>query len=203
MNDRELQAAYGEILRDRATGRRACPAPEAIRALIEREGTEVDRLATLDHVMNCDTCKAEFDLMQAVAAGKPMPVRRFPIPLAAAATVALLLSGTLLFLALRARVARQDGLRGGIAAVDLLSPRGDASGRPVTFIWRSAPKAARYTLEVFNADGDPIYTTEGDDTAAVLPASIPFVVGETYHWWVLVRTSEGAEARTQPVNFKP
>jgi len=203
MSDSELQAAYGEILRHRVTGRDKCPSPEAIRALIERRGSEVERLATLDHVMNCVECKSEFDLMQTVAAGNPTPVRRFLVPLSAAASVALLFSAAVLFMATRGRSGPVDVVRGGVATVELLSPRGDAAGRPLIFTWHSAKGPARYSLEVFNAAGDAIWTTEVNDTAVVMPDDTRLVVGETYHWWVLVRTSDGGEARSQTVRFKP
>jgi hypothetical protein len=203
MNDSDLQAAYGEVLRHRSTGRGKCPSPEAIRALIERRGSEIERLATLDHVMNCLGCKAEFDLMQTLASSNPPPVRRWPVPLTAAASVALLFSAAVLFMATRGRSGRVDALRGGVTAVELLTPRGDAAGRPLTFVWHSAKAPARYSLEVFNAAGDAIWATEVNDTAVVMPEDTPLVVGETYHWWVLVRTSDGLEARSQPVRFKP
>lgn len=203
MSDSELQAAYGEVLRHRSTGRGKCPSPEAIRALLERRGSEIERLATLDHVMNCLGCKAEFDLMQTVAAGNPAPARRFPVMLSAAASVALLFSAAVLYMATWGRGGRVDVLRGGAPTVELLSPRGDAAGRPLTFVWHSAKGPARYSLEVFNAAGDAIWATEVNDTAVVMPEDKPLVVGETYHWWVLVRTSDGLEARSQPVRFKP
>lgn len=199
----ELQATYAEILGRRSTGRGRCPAPEAIGALVERRGSEVDRLATLDHVMNCDECKAEFDLIETVVDASPEPVRRFAVPLSAAAVVALLFSAVLLFMATRGRSGPVDLPRRGAPTVELLSPRGSAAGRPLTFVWRSAKVPARYSLEVLNASGDAIWTAEVNDTAVVMPDDTPLVVGETYQWWVQVRTSGGVEASSQPVRFKP
>ena len=42
------------------------PPPEAIAALVRREGPEEARLATLDHVMSCADCRRDFDLLRAV-----------------------------------------------------------------------------------------------------------------------------------------
>jgi len=203
MNDSELQAVYRELLRDRAGGRDACPAPEAIIALVERRGSELDRLATLDHVMNCAGCKTDFDVVQAVAAGRPVPSRRFPLPLTMAAGVAVLVSGTLLYSVLRARTAGENVARGAGDAIELISPRGDSHDRPITFTWRKAPGDARYALEVFTPEGDAVYSAEVADTAVVLPARVSLQTGTTYHWWVLVRRSDGGEVRTPPVAFTP
>ena len=203
MNDPELQAAYREILRDRPAGRASCPPVEAIGAIVERRGAEMERLATLDHVMNCGACQAEFDLIQATAAGQPLPARRYSTSLAAAASIALLVSAAMLFRAVKARDGGDETMRGASDAIELVTPRGETGSRPVSFVWRAVPGVVRYGLEVFNAAGDPVYTTEVRDTAAVLPGDTRLVAGETYHWWVLVRTSEGAEVRSRPVTFKP
>jgi hypothetical protein len=203
MSDSELQAAYRELLRDRAVGRGECPAPEAIVALVERHGSELARLSTLDHVMNCAACKADFDLMRTIAEGRPAPVRRISVPLAAAAAVALVVSGTLVFSALRARNTGDGVARGVADGVELVSPRGNSHDRPITFTWRKASGEARYALEVFTPAGDAVYSTEVADTAVVLPSTVSLQTGTTYHWWVLVRTTDGAEVRTPPVAFTP
>ncbi len=73
MKDEELRGAYAAHLRARpepAEG--ACVSPEALLALVRREGDEASRLAALDHVMACTRCRAEFDLLRAVeGAGAP------------------------------------------------------------------------------------------------------------------------------------
>jgi hypothetical protein len=203
MNDEALRTAYREILARRPTGRGRCPPVEAIGALVERRGTELERLATLDHVMNCAECKSEFDLMQAMTPGRPVPAQHLTTPIAMAAGIALAVSGTLLFAALRARNPEDTGVRGATNGVELISPRGDFHVRPITFTWRKAGGSARYSLEVFTPAGDAVYNAEVADTFAVLPANVSLEAGTTYHWWVLVRTSDGAEVRTPPVAFTP
>ena len=201
--DQQLQDAYRDLLRQRRRDRAGCPLPEVLVGLIEQRGSEAERLATLDHVMSCAGCRADFDLMRTVAAGQAVPVRPGRWPLAAAAAVALLMSGSLLFAALRARNSREDVVRGAADGVELVSPLGDAHDRPVTFTWRKAPGPARYSLEVFTAAGDAVYATDVTDTSVVLPASVSLQAGTTYHWWVLVRTADGAEVRSPPVAFTP
>jgi hypothetical protein len=202
-SDQQLQDAYRDLLRQRPRDRAACPAPEAVVALIEQRGSDADRLATLDHVMSCAGCKADFDLMRTVAGRKAGPGRRGRWPLAAAAVVALSVSGSLVFMELRARSAGQDIERGGADEVELVSPRGNTATRPVTFTWRKATGPARYSLEVFNPAGDAVYGVDVTDTSVVLPATVLLQVGTTYHWWVLIRTADGSEVRTAPVSFTP
>jgi hypothetical protein len=203
MSDEELQSGYAEVLRGRSADRQSCPAPEQIRALVELQGLEPERLATLDHVMSCPGCRADFDLMQAVAAGKTATTRRYVVPLAAAATVALLFSGTILFVALRGRQDQGDTLRGNVPPLQLLSPKGEVGSRPIGFVWHAAPDAVRYTLEVFTPAGDPVYTTTITDTAVSLPANVPLTAGKVYHWWVTVQTAGGGESRSPVENFQP
>ena len=202
MRDDELRAAYADVVASRPLQREGCPAPEQLRALVERAGPEPDRRATLDHVMGCSACRREYDLMQSVAAGRAADRQRRLVPLAAAATVVLLFGGTIAFVALRAR-SEADALRGTTEPVELVNPRGAEGSRPVNFIWRSQPEGAVYTLEVFTPAGDVVYTTETRDTAVALPPDLPLTTGETYHWWVSVHTPDGRDARSSLVSFIP
>ena len=202
MRDEQLRAAYAEAVASRPVQREGCPPPEQIRALVERAGSEPDRLVTLDHVMTCSACRREYDLIQSVAAGRATARQRRLVPLAAAAVVALLFSGTILFVALRVS-SQADALRGSGAAIELVSPRGAEGNRPVTFIWRSQQEGTVYSVEVFTPAGDVVYTTETSDTAVALPLDVPLTTGETYHWWVSIRTPDGREARSSPVSFTP
>lgn len=202
MNDDQLRAAYGDSLPKRPVRREGCPTPEQIRALVERTGQESDRLAILDHVRSCPACRNDYDLIQSVAAGRAAARQRRLVPLAAAAVVVLLFSGTILFVALRAN-SQTDALGGTGAAIELVSPRGAEGSRPVNFIWRSQPVGTVYSLEVFTPGGDVVYTTETSDTAVALPLDVNLTTGETYHWWVSIRTPDGREARSSPVTFTP
>jgi len=66
LNDERLRLAYGSLLEGRTDGsRRSHPEPEALVALAERSGSEAVRLEVLDHVMTCDACRRELDLVRA------------------------------------------------------------------------------------------------------------------------------------------
>ncbi len=203
MNDRDLRNAYAEVLRGRPGERSACPAPERIRALVERAGPERERLETLDHVMACAGCRAEFDLLRAVADTRPEPSRRWSVPLAAAAAITLLVSAGLLWRSLD-RPAPDPALRGGDARwLELLSPSGPLDGAPPRFLWRSAGAGARYRLEIFTPGGDPVFELRLTDTTAVLPDSVRLQAGRTYHWWLVVVPEDGSEFRTGVVTVTP
>ena len=65
IDDGELRQAYDELLRTRGPRDRvACPSPESLLALVEREGAEDERMRTLDHVMSCAACRRDFDLLR-------------------------------------------------------------------------------------------------------------------------------------------
>jgi hypothetical protein len=203
MNDDELRNGYAEVLRRRPTDRASCPGPEALRALVERNGPEASRLATLDHVMGCAPCRAEFDLLAAVASGPPASTRRrYLLPVAVAAGVTLVVSAALLWRSLEPTVGG-DVMRGPGDAVQLVSPRSVVDERPVRFVWSSAGGQVRYGLEVFTFDGDRVYAAEVRDTTALLPDSVELVRGRRYHWWLVLRYPDGREARTRVESFTP
>ena len=67
MSDDRLRELYAIAQAGRSAGAGGeHPAPEAIAALVRREGPEEARLATLDHVMSCADCRRDFDLLRAV-----------------------------------------------------------------------------------------------------------------------------------------
>ena len=67
MSDEGLREAYQRALATRAPRELAvCPAPEAILALVRREGSEDERLSVLDHAMACPACRQEFELLRAI-----------------------------------------------------------------------------------------------------------------------------------------
>ena len=86
--------------RDVATA--LCPSPEAMLALLQREGPESERLATLEHVMSCPACHREYEWLGAVdraatqAGGRQASGawwRRAPLALAASLVAEMLRTG--------------------------------------------------------------------------------------------------------------
>lgn len=220
MSDEGLREAYSRAIATRTPGERAaCPAPEAILALVRREGVEGHRLAILDHVMACSACRREFELLRAIEvagaeatraeAGSPAASSRASgpgrivghirwrqwAPLAAAAVVAVVLAvgpGRALW------ERGPEPVRGGGEALALIAPAGNTttSGAATSFVWHSAASAERYTLELLTSGGAVALSRTTTDTAAtvVLP---PTLAPGAYRWWVVATTADGSEARSE------
>jgi hypothetical protein len=176
------------------------PAPEAIAALVRREGPEEARLVTLDHVMSCADCRRDFDLLRAVgragvesgAAGRSG--RRawlMPAALAASFLLAVGLGRTVL------RSGGDDTTRGDDrGAVMLVQPGREArAGDSLSFSWRAVPGASRYEVEVLNASGGVVASAATTDTTIASEATRLLPPGD-YRWWVRATTSDARTLRS-------
>src|SRR5262249_13036287 len=139
----------------RVVGRERCIAPDAMLALLRREGSEEQRLEVLDHVMSCGACSSELELLRSIeqaGAGSGAPAipaapriaRRIAIPLALAVGV--------LFVVTVKRVLPPPGPeveRGTISGMTLLEPPEEiAAGSTPTFVWKPVANAQGYEIEV-------------------------------------------------------
>jgi hypothetical protein len=198
----------GRLYRQRVAARGApddssCVSPEAILALVRREGSEAERLATLEHVMSCSACHREYEWLSAVdraaveSGGVPAAATRgfwWPArPLALAAS--LLLAVGLGLLVQRAILRTPEPQRGGAGDIVLLAPPPDAAPTgPITFAWRPLPEASGYVLEVQRPDGSVAFTDTTRDTTAILAEPGGVLPEAEYRWWVREET-DGAEPR--------
>ena len=220
MTESRLRELYEQALAARGAGaRERCVTPEAMLALVRREGSEDERLATLDHVMACAACSRELELLRAIeragaesgaadavtpaaereATADVVPIRprarptwqRF-VPLALAAS---------LLLAIGVGVLQRDGgpgvedvVRGDVVGVTLLAPAAEvARGAPVTFAWRPVPDAVRYELELLDATGTVVYSATTGDTTAMMGDARRLEPGGEYRWWVRGVDAGGAQ----------
>ena len=205
LTDDRLRELYGRALAAREpTGRERCPSPEAILALMQREGPEAQRLETLDHVMACARCRREFDLLRALeeagtgttgtrrTAMRPEWTRYLPLALAASLVLAVgMVLGQRYWQPPSAEV-----MRGPAAEVMLLAPATEAkTGAPLTFAWKPVIGVRRYTVEVLTEDGARSLEAETADTLLVVPASRALLPG-TYQWWVRATGMDGTERRS-------
>jgi len=200
MTDAELRAAYAQAIAARASDARvACPAAEALQALVERTAPEAVRLATLDHTMQCAPCTTEFELLRAFREGRPTPRIALPLRwLAAAAIAGLVLTSTLVW----RRSADDDRFtRDAAESLVMHSPSGPvAPGAARTLIWGSAPDASRYLVELMSGDS-VLYAAEVRDTVLALPDTVATSAGIEYGWWVRIRYPDGAERASRFVRF--
>jgi hypothetical protein len=202
MNDERLGELYRKGLAlgsaGSGPGTPSCVTPEQLLELVRREGSEQSRLATLDHVMACPSCRREFDLLRAVEqagveSGARQPRVRWQwqriAPIGLAASLLLALGVTI---ALNRAGERRDIPRGAIAGVTLLAPGAQvAADEPVRFVWQPVRHANRYVLEVLErSGGKPVLSRETADTALVLAPTL-LKPGAEYQWWVRAVTPAG------------
>ena len=200
MTDARLQDLYREALaaRDARPGA-ACPEPEALQALVERQGPEEERLATLDHALSCRSCSRELELPRALRAAAPSVRRpRVASPwLVAASTIVAVAAATI---ALRSMSTPRDVLRGPSAGgVILVSPAAHAS----VLRWHAVPRAVSYLVEVMDAQGAVLAADTTADTSFALPAILRTRPEPNEQWWVRARLSDGAEVRSSIAPVAP
>ncbi|HZS58894.1 MAG TPA: hypothetical protein VFA43_06470 [Gemmatimonadaceae bacterium] len=193
-NDSELRDIYKRGLTNRADH----PAPEALIALVTQTGGEDSRLATLDHVMSCVSCKQDFELLRAIHAADQANAgastlkspRRLPVPWLAAAVV-VLAAGALTLTLLKPS---PNPVRGAPSADVTLV--GDANG---TLVWHAVPDVVRYEVEIVDASGQTIFHSRVTDTTTALPANLP---AGTLSWWVRATLRDGSERRSAIVPIR-
>ena len=207
IDDRELRQAYDELLRTRAPrGRAACPSPEALLALVEREGAEDERMRTLDHVMSCAACRRDFDLLrtatdsatralaelgdvQAIGTRRHLPWR--PLAIAAGLVVAVGIG----VVSRDMRTTTPPLLRGSGHTVALLAPEPRPDGS-LLLQWRRLPDAARYRVELFTPSGRMVAgATLADSSYVVTPGAV--AMGDSLRWMVTAIRGDGSEARSR------
>jgi hypothetical protein len=203
VNEERLREIYAGAMASHGAraGRTApCPSPEAVLALVRREGSEASRLATLDHVMSCAECRSEFDLLRSIelagveAGATARPGRRSWLgsaALAASVLLAVVIGRFALPKAPESEVVR-SGWDGGVTL--LAPPPESPAGSAMLFVWRPIPGATRYRLEVLTDDGEVALEAETGDTAVTLQSTAGLAPGD-YKWWVGA-TSAGATARS-------
>ena len=177
-----------------------CVSPEAMLALLLREGTEDERVATLEHVMSCPACHREYEWLAAVdqaavqagpAASPPRPWWR-SAPLALAASLLAVVGAGLLVRAPWRRGGEQ--VRGEAAEVSLIAPAAGATvAGPPTFAWHPLPEASAYVVELQRTDGHVVRSDTTTDTTLALPS--PALAPDQYRWWVR-EVTDGSEPRS-------
>jgi len=196
-----LRRLYSRRVAGRAGEGGSHVSPEAILAVIQKEGPEEERLATLEHVMSCAACHRDYEWLTAVdeaatehEAGSQIrrPWWTRAAPLAVAASL-LLVAGTVLIVR---RPATVEVERGRMDDVLLVSPPPDmwVSG-PLTFVWRPLAGASRYMLEVQRRDGAVVFSDTTSDTTLTIPDPGRVLPDKEYRWWVR-ETTDGAEPRS-------
>jgi hypothetical protein len=201
-DDNELRTAYQPRLREaRATRGPDCPEPAALLAALNGEGTEAERLHTLDHALSCPACRPELALLHAVSrdpltqAGTVSKYtwRRF-VPLAAAASIAVVAG--IVGIA-QWRSTDDETMRGGSGQPALIAPASASSpaAGPVTFVWHRVEGALNYRLEVLATDGTVLYSAAAADTTVT--AQLGTVQPGEQRWLVRAQMDDGSERSSE------
>lgn len=196
MPDSELRRAYDALLRtqghDSTTPR---VSPERMLALVERRGSEAERLATLDAVMADRESAREFELLRALASGRRSKGRRtLRSPHAWLAIAAVLLIVAIPAGRLVLRPPPGEPTRSGLQGAVLVSPSENPSASESrTFTWRSVPGAQAYRMELLTAAGTPVFTTRSADTSITLPRDVKIAVNVEHRWWVSAEMADGTQ----------
>lgn len=190
INDARLRQAYEAGLK---SGDDRPPlddvAAERLRRLVEREGSDEERLRTLDQQLSSAEGRRELELVWA-AARVARPRRRLPPVWLAAASALLMVGVAGAWLATR-ETAQEE--RGDGSPITLLAPLGTHDGHAAPrFMWRTVPDAERYTLVVVDTAGSEVFAAETGDTAMTLPDTVRLEPGGAYLWWVQAKTRYGA-----------
>lgn len=204
INDEKLREAYERGL---PQGDDRPPlddlAGERLRRLVEREGSDAERLHTVDALLSSADGRRELEIAWAAErAARPRSRGALLWRIAAGVLVMVGIPGLLV---LTTRDDQPSAARGDASPVVLVAPLGTSGAqRAGHFLWRAVATADRYTLVVVDANGNEVFARETGDTAVTLPDSVSLRTGNTYLWWVQAHTrmGESLTAVTQRVRIE-
>jgi hypothetical protein len=177
-------------------------AAERLRRLVEHEGSDEERLHTLDQLLSTGEGRRDLEIVWGAARAARVRTSWKRAWVGVAAT--MVLAVPLLWVALKEPT---DVMRGEDSPITLVAPLDNPSREQASrFIWRRLSDAERYTLVVVDAaSGEEVYAAETNDTTVVLPDSVALVAGRSYLWWVQARTALGASvtAVTERLTIRP
>jgi len=189
-----------------------CLDEHTVAALAEGTLDAEARGRALAHVATCGLCRrAVASVAEALADGpitheieivegrrrRRGPVLRIAVPLAAAATVLVLL--------LSPAADRFPGHRGPPqppATTPILRSPVGAVAAVNDLRWSHVAGADRYRVTVFDATGGVVFASEASDTVALFPDSIALVPGASYLWKVDARTGFDRWAASELAAFR-
>jgi hypothetical protein len=196
LTEADLRRVYQDAARDAGEH----PDEATLGRLLDAALPASQREAALQHVAGCAECAAV--LQHAARCGecaetfesrpvRPVAARVWPVwgGLAAAVLVAGIAIWPSLVLPPRPD---PDALRAGSpAALAPIAPSGRIQAPPARFRWRGLPDAAAYRVVLFDARGEPVWTSaEVAEPTCPWPSKLPLEPG-TYSWQVIA-TLRGA-----------
>jgi hypothetical protein len=159
----------------------------------------------------CQACRDEAaDLIAIMQRGNRRKVRKFAVPLAAAAAViGVLLVGPSLSdrtdeSGERLRDPETALREEGTLEVRSVTPMSQAVVEPgsLEFAWETVEEGAFYRLTVTDETGEPLWSLETVETSATLPSEVELRSGRVYFWFVDVLLEDGRTGTTGVLSFE-
>ena len=201
-DDETLREAYARIIRERdASGRAGAVPVEQMQALLERRGSEEERVRTLDAIMRDPEMRADYEILRAAYDAAPARAGSFPVPYVVAAALVVMVGASFW---LRSHAPARDVVRGPVPTVSLVAPGPTAqTGAPLRFTWHRARDTRAYSLQVVDSDGNVAYSAITADTLATVPDGVRLSPDKDYRWWVEAERSTGAPIKSavQPLRI--
>jgi hypothetical protein len=208
MNDHELRDAYEVALKKGEAARPLDLPLERLEALVSGEGTEAERLRSIDVLMSSAEGRREFEVAWAAARAarerekKPMTTLLSWRRSALATAAVLFVAATVVWVNSREDRAGEL-MRGEESPVQLLSPEHDnVSSSSVQFTWRPVATARNYLLVVVDTAGGDVFASSTTDTSVTLPDSVRLAPGGEYLWWVQATLPDGATLSAVTERFR-
>lgn len=202
MSESELKSLYAQLLAERLDEPRdRCVSPDELRTVVEGSASSDERLRALEHVAACPPCQRELALLGTVA--EAAGGRRSGIPrnwVLLAASVAAVALGVRVFQEGGVTGEGEDVLRGEAQAVHLVSPVDGARGGRV-LIWKAAPGATRYEVELLDEAGMPVHGGVTRDTTFSVPETVDLPGGATFQWRVTGLRVDGSRVESEVTSF--
>ena len=196
-NDDRLRRLYATLLARRASSGAAPEmAVEEIHALAAGTYEGEDRAEKLEAVLSDPRTAAEFQFFLDIAQHQPRSAAHMQRWLAAAASVTILISATLVWRAL------QPAAPGPARSTDadfLVAPSAGASvSRAAAFVWHRVAESESYHFELIDEQGNLVHEAITRDTTQNVPATANLGSSATFRWWVTARLRAGTDNTTPP-----
>lgn len=163
-------------------------------AYLDRTLTPSERDRVEDHLAGCADCRQQLletkELLERVRRPRNLLVGG-----------ALAVAAVLVFLVARPEpgttdqhtLMRSDGTAAPLVAY---GPLGTTANVGLQFVWGPVPDRESYRLDVSRMDGQPVWSSSGTDTVAILPSSVVLRPNERYYWVVDALLRDGTTRST-------
>ncbi len=195
------------------------PADQDIDRLLHDDLDDEARLAIVDHLLGsrqgvetlAHLVAARSATAEPNAGSGDTPISTVPLAFAAAPSAdrrrsvnatlkPILLAASLMLVAstswyVFSQPARGDEVRALGSVVELQAAPPATAVAPIRLAWKSLRSTSRYRIEILDANDDPVFTRETNDTTAVVPPGS--LKAGVYRWWVRSRATDGSEIRSR------